>query len=429
MISNNHPIEQEDLMAYLDGELSTDRAAATLAHLERCPECQTIASDLRGVSRKLLAWEVEASSPRLAQSIANALETFKPEPGSDVKIARHRWHDRLDLRRWSPQRWGAAIISAAVIAVLIVGSISTMRRNDLRARSSMEPLPTPARAPVNGRQLDKLETYSGGRQFDRVETYSELQTPQQSDKTATTTLASPGEVTSDTAITGPMIVRTAALTLSTREFDKARARLDDILKRHHGYVGELNVATPAANGSTFTATLRVPADQLEATLADLKGLGRVESESQNGQEVTAQYVDLEARLSNARNTEERLTNLLRQRTGKLSDVLAVETEIDRVRGELEQMEAEKKNLANQVTFATITATVSEDYQAQLQVVPATTFGRLHNAAVEGYRDMVDGVVSTALFLLSYGPSLLLWGGLLFFPARGLWRRARRKLAQ
>jgi hypothetical protein len=429
MSSNNHPIEQEDLMAYLDGELSTDRAAATLAHLERCPECQTIASGLRGVSRKLLAWEVEASSPRLAQSIANALETFKPEPGSDVKIARHRWQDRLDLRRWSPQTYGAAIISAAVIAVLIVGSISTMRRNDLRARSSMEPLHTPARVPVNGRQLDKLETYSGGRQFDRLETYSKLQIPQQSYKTATSTLASPGEVTSGTAITGPMIVRTAALALTTREFDMARARLDDILKRHHGYVGELNVATPLGNGSTFTATLRVPADQLEATLADLKGLGRVESESQNGQEVTAQYVDLEARLSNARNTEERLTNLLRQRTGKLSDVLAVETEIDRVRGEIEQMEAERKNLANQVTFATITATVSEDYQAQLQVVPATTLGRLHNAAVGGYRDMVDGVVSTALFLLSYGPSLLLWGGLLFFPARGLWRRARRKLAQ
>lgn len=416
MISNNHPIEQEDLMAYLDGELSTDRAATTLAHLERCPECQTVASELRGVSRKLLAWEVEASSPRLAQSIANALETYKPEPGSDVKIARHRWHDRLDLRRWSPQTWGVAVVGAAVIVVMIVGSIP-MRRDALRARKSMEPLHTPARSPVNGRQ------------FDRLETYSELQTPQQSDKTATTTLALPGEVTSGTAITGPMIVRTAALTLTTREFDTARARLDDILKRHHGYVGELNVATPTGNGSTFTGTLRVPADQLEATLADLKGLGRVESESQNGQEVTAQYVDLEARLSNARNTEERLTNLLRQRTGKLSDVLAVETEIDRVRGEIERMEAERKNLANQVTFATITATVSEDYQAQLQVVPATTLGRLHNAAVGGYRDMVDGVVSTALFLLSYGPSLLLWGGLLFFPARGLWRRVRRRLAQ
>lgn len=413
MISNNHPVEQEDLMAYLDGELSTDRAAATLAHLERCPECQTIASDLRGVSRKLLAWEVEASSPRLAQSIANALETFQPEPASNyVKTVERRWQERLDFRRWSLRAWGVAALSAVVIAFLMVGSVPLRRTRSVLNQQAQGKLPV-----------------GGVRQFDKLEELTPSRGALPASTSVTTKLVTPGDFTSGTAITGPMIVRTAALTLTTREFDTARARLDDILKRHHGYVGELSVATPLGNGSTFTATLRVPADQLEATLADLKGLGRVESESQNGQEVTAQHVDLEARLSNARNTEGRLTDLLHQRTGKLSDVLAVETEIDRVRGEIEQMDAERKNLANQVTFATITATVSEDYQAQLQVVPATTLGRLHNAAVGGYRDMVDGVVSTALFVLSYGPSLLLWGGLLFFPARALWRRVRRRLAQ
>ena len=222
-----------------------------------------------------------------------------------------------------------------------------------------------------------------------------------------------------------MIIHTASLTLTATEFDKARTSLDAILQATpRGYLGELNLGTPRrrCRSTSPTATLRVPADQLEAALADLKGLGRVESESQSGQEITAQYVDLEARLSNARNAEERLTDVLRQRTGKLSDVLAVETEIARVRGEIEQMEAEKKNLADQVTFATITATVKEDYEAQLQVMPATTFGRLRNAAVEGYRYMAEGVVSVALFLLAYGPSLLLWGALLFFLARAVWKR-------
>jgi hypothetical protein len=406
MISNNHPVEQEDLMAYLDGELSTDRAAATLAHLERCPECQTVASDLRGVSRNLLAWEVEVSSARVAESISSALESLKSGPGSDVKISQPSWHDWLDLRHWSLRTWGVAVVSMVVIAILTLRSTTNLMRVSTALSRQAQ-----GKAPVNGRQ------------FDRLEQFSKLQTPL------------PASVNglpandSSSVITGPMIVRTAALTLTTKEFDKARLRLDDILKRHHGYVGQLNVTTPVGAGSTFTSTLRVPADQLEATLADLKGLGRVESESQSGQEVTAQYVDLQARLSNARNTEERLTDLLRQRTGKLSDVLAVENEIARVRGEIEQMEAEKKNLANQVTYATITATVQEDYQAQLHVVPATTFGSLRNAAVEGYRDMAEGVVSTALFLLSYGPSLLLWGALLFFPARAVWRKLRRNLAQ
>ncbi len=174
--------------------------------------------------------------------------------------------------------------------------------------------------------------------------------------------------------------------------------------------------------------MRVPSDQLDATLTEVKTLGRVESESQSGQDVTSQYVDLQARLSNARNTEQRLTDLLRNRTGKLSDVLEVEQELDRVRGQIEQMEAERKNMSNQVSYATLNATIAEDYKAQLQVVPPSTSTRLSNAAVEGYRSMADGVVSLALFLLSNGPSLLLWGALLFLPARFLWKKVRRSFA-
>jgi len=114
-------------------------------------------------------------------------------------------------------------------------------------------------------------------------------------------------------------------------------------------------------------------------------------------------------LSNARNTERRLTDLLRQRTGKLADILAVEKEIDSVRGEIERMEAEKKNLASRVYFATLNIKVMEDYKAQLQVVPGSTLTRFRNAAVEGYQSMVEGLVSVLLFLFTYGPSLLISG--------------------
>jgi len=225
-----------------------------------------------------------------------------------------------------------------------------------------------------------------------------------------------------------MIIRTAQLSLITKEFDKARANLEVILKRHRGYFGELKAGGSTGSGRTLTATLRVPDDQLDATLTEVKTLGRVESESQSGRDVTSQYVDLQARLANAHNTERRLTDLLRNRTGKLSDVLEVEQALDRVRGEIEQMEAERKNMANQVSYATLNATITEDYKAQLQVVPPSTSTRLSNAAVEGYRIMADGVVSMALFLLSIGPSLLLWGAVLFFPARVVWKKVRRSFA-
>jgi hypothetical protein len=225
--------------------------------------------------------------------------------------------------------------------------------------------------------------------------------------------------------TDQMIVRTAQLSLTTTGFDRVRDRISEILKRHQGYIGELNVSSPAGVARTLEAILRVPADQLEAATTELKSLGRVESESQSGEEVTQQYVDLDARLTNARNTEQRLTGLLRQRTGKLTDVLAVEKEIDEIRGSIERMEAEKKNLGNRVDFATLTVRVTEDYRAQMQVVPASLLIRFQNAAVEGYRSMAEGIVGVLLILLSYGPSLLLWGALLFFPVRAAWRRLHR----
>lgn len=150
-----------------------------------------------------------------------------------------------------------------------------------------------------------------------------------------------------------MIARTAGLTLTTKEFDKTRTSLEEILRHHNGYMGELKVNAPADAGRSLTATLRITASQIDAALAELKKLGRVEDESQGGEEVTQEYVDLEARLANGKHTEQRLTEILRTRTCKLQDVLKVELEIDRVRGEIEQMEAEKKELGKRVAFATL----------------------------------------------------------------------------
>jgi hypothetical protein len=140
-------------------------------------------------------------------------------------------------------------------------------------------------------------------------------------------------------------------------------------------------------------------------------------------------VDLEARLANSKHTEQRLSDMLLNRTGKLSDVLAVEMQISRVRGEIEQMEAERKQLKNQVDYATLTITVNEDYKAELKVVPPSTNTQIRNAAVEGYRNLVDGLLGVFLWLLSVVPALLVWCGLLFFPARFAWKKLRPRFGR
>jgi negative regulator of sigma E activity len=405
-----HPIEPEELMAYLDGELTAARAASAAAHLSECEECQLLVADLRNVSHNLQAWKVESLESAMTPSIATALAKHRPASRSVAPIP-WRWSG-IFRQRWSTMAWVAGVAAILLVVAVTVPTFthSSHMGDAIDQRGVVHTLSMPSGAPLNGRQFDRLE------QFGKLQAAPPLSSssPQSSQIT----------VGSNLPASGPMIIRTAALSLITREFDKARVNMEAILRRHGGYVGDLSVNDTTGNGRSLTATLRVPADQLDAMLTELKTMGRVDSESQSGQDVTSQYVDLQARLSNARNTEARLTDLLRNRTGKLSDVLQVERELDRVRGEIEQMEAERKNMAKQVSFATLNATITEEYKAQLQVVPPSTSTRLGNAAVEGYRSMVDGVVSLVLFLLSTGPSLLLWGAILFFPARMVWKKVR-----
>ncbi len=353
----NHPIEREELMAYLDGELPADRAGVAAGHLQHCRECQNLAADLQVVSRRLLEWQVDVGQA----------SGFPKEQISPPKTSR------------TIPRWAWALAGTGMAAILLVSSLQLSSR---RQRIQM--------------------------------------LAQQSDTMQMPAVKSQSPVAGDALATPPMIARTSELTLTTTEFDKTRAALEEILKRHSGYLGQLNVNAPTGAGRTLDATLRIPAAQRDAAIAEVKKLGRVESESQTGEEVTAQFVDLEARLSNARNTEQRLTDILRERTGKLADVLAVEEAVSRVRGEIEQMEAEKKNLTKRVEFLTLEVRVTEDYRA-----PDSILGRFRNATIQGYRLMIGGVIALVLFLLSYGPSLLIWAAILFVPARFAYRKLRR----
>jgi hypothetical protein len=353
-----HPVEQEEVMAFLDGELAADRAAVVARHLEECGECGRLAGELRGVSGRLAGWEVERPRVRL------------PVRRKKVAIS----------------TWGLGLAAAGLLAVLLVAP-KTMHQS-VGARLAAAKLSAEMASPAPPRTQNDAE------------------------KAVDLTRPAP-----------PMIARTSQLVLVTKEFDKARGALEDILKRHGGYFGQLDVAAPSNSPRTLNATLRVPSNQLDPTMAEIKSLGQVESESQSGEEVTQQYVDLDARLTNARNTEQRLTTLLRDRTGKMGDVLAVEQEIDRVRGEIEQMEAQKKTLLNRVDFATLNVTLREGSQAQLS--PRSTWERFGRAASDGYASLEAGIVGFLVLILAYGPSFVLWGGLAILISAFVWKKWRR----
>ena len=224
-----------------------------------------------------------------------------------------------------------------------------------------------------------------------------------------------------------MVTRTVTLRIVAKDFDSARPAVDRILRDVSGFVGQISASAARGSARSLTATLRVPADRLDAALAALKGLGQVVEESQGGDDVTEQAVDLDARLTNARNTEKRLTDVLQHRTGKVGDVLEVEREIARVRGEIERMDAERQNLARRVAYATVTLEILEERRADLDLGPLPVSRQFRNAIVDGFRGAFESALGLAVFGARVGPALLLWGLVLAWPVWLVRRRYRGSL--
>ena len=112
MSTNRHPIEQEELMAYLDGELPADQATEALSHLELCPECQTVIADFRGLSQELMAWEVESPDAGIPSEINSALGE-RLQKREAAKLSWPRLENRVIKSRWV---WASAL---AIICVAL----------------------------------------------------------------------------------------------------------------------------------------------------------------------------------------------------------------------------------------------------------------------------------------------------------------------
>jgi chromosome segregation ATPase len=187
------------------------------------------------------------------------------------------------------------------------------------------------------------------------------------------------------------------------------------------------VSSGRGDARTLTATLRVPSARLDAILVTLRALGQSTEESQGGENVSAQMIDLDARLKNSRNTEARLTEMLKNRTGNVGDVLDVEREIARVRGEIEQLDAQRKQLQDRVTYATITLSVSEERQARLDTGTLTIGAQLRNAFVGGMQNVYESAAGALLTLLRVAPVLTFWVIVLWWPIRRGLRAMRTRL--
>ncbi len=218
------------------------------------------------------------------------------------------------------------------------------------------------------------------------------------------------------------IVRTSCMELTVTSPADAAEKIRAFAESLGGYVESAQISSSQETPSA-TITIRVPAARLEDAKAELRKIAvKVNSEKTDAQDVTKQYVDLEARIRNLQAQESQYLEIMRA-AKKVPDMVEVTEKLSEVRGEIEQQQAEFTTLSKQVETVAITV-------ALLQEAKPESFGLnwrpLHQLQVAG-RDALDGIAdyaSAMVGVLLYLPVILLWVGTILVVAFGGWRSLR-----
>jgi hypothetical protein len=386
--SHPHSPTPEEIMAYLDGETPPESRAIVEAHLAACQECEMVADSFRRVSQRAAEWAVEPSPASMRM----------PE-GPIARPQRGR------LLAWRPSKVALAGLTAAAAVLIVISSTARLRpARSAKAVAAESTLPEEANKAMVRQGLRSAEDSARDRPAQ-----GQISSP-----------AMAGPPLAQAPRT-PAVIRTATLQIVVKDFGSVRSVVESIVTQSAGFIDQMTITGDTSTVRTLRGTLRVPGDRLPDVLTRLRGLGQVAEDTQGSQDVTDQIVDLDARLASARATEQRLTELLRNRTGKLSDVLEVERELTRVRLDIERLDAQKANVGRRVNYATIGVTIMEERKAAM-AGPLSLATRIRIAAADGLESALESIALALLFLLRAGPTLLFWAA----AVASIWLIARRR---
>lgn len=241
------------------------------------------------------------------------------------------------------------------------------------------------------------------------------------------------------ADTERMIIRSKTLRLEVESTTSAIEDLRAMVKTHGGMIQDLQVATGtddrlyrydeqgsvAGDGAALRGwvTVRIPAESFDAFIDQAITLGEVKFQAEDSEDVTQQHVDLSARLTNLRAEEERLRQFF-DAAKNVEDMLAIETELNRVRQEIESLDAQVKYLERQTAMATVTIELTEPEPV---VRPQGDDWGFADAVTSGIRGAADVLTFLIAFFIGSAP---LWiGGLIvFFIVRAVIRNRKKRAA-
>lgn len=319
----------EDLKAYLDGETAPDRTAEIEAAMGANAQLRHEAEELREIAQTL------------------RLRIRQPEPVGLEGALRALSAKRKPIYLRPAFAWAACFALALVVGGALVSP--KLGKTGDQAENAVE---TPA-AQVGG----------GGPSPDAEDNRRRVQGLNGADQVPSA--ASPAEPMKakeeskgvKTPRLATQLIRKAALTLSTPKLEVAQKQATDVARSLAGFVEAMR-ASAESDSARVELSLRVPEARFDIALNRLRALGKIESESASGEDVTAQVADAAARVRVMKAEEESYLGMLRN-ARKVGDLLEIRDRLSEVRQEIESLAAQEKALRHDAKFSTIALTLVE----------------------------------------------------------------------
>src|SRR5256886_10366482 len=377
------------LAADLHGELSNNERNALHAHLLDCAGCRKTHQDIKTMNKILEeTLAQEKPDPAFEQRMLAGFRKRAPQRAGVVKLL----VDLMRLRAVQITAVAAALLGLGQIGRMITGENATLFRKGYGETEVAAPQPPESR-PSQAGALGRSGGIAAGRPQDLA---IEAPAPppatrskfREESKAAAATVApdkaEQGETTESEAfaatpesptnaeeagitrgespapaLANRKLIRNAIVELEILSFDNAVQKITAVANEEHGYIATTDSEKQANGKLRGQVVVKVLPENLDLFLQKIRTLGELKKQTLGTEDVTKAYFDTDARLKNAHVMEQRLIDMLKTKTGKVSDLLQVEKELGRVREEIEKMQGELKYWDSQVQFATVTISLAE----------------------------------------------------------------------
>ena len=210
-------------------------------------------------------------------------------------------------------------------------------------------------------------------------------------------------------LSGQKIVYTATMKLQTTEYDKATEGIKGLIEAHHGFISSENVRQVSSKSSAkiLDITVRVPAAEYDAFVAEAGDVATVSSFSSEADNVTRQYSETQSLIESLEVQEKRLLELEAQ-AANVEDLLDIEDRLQSVRSNLTIQRNALSRLDTDVSYSTVMITLTD--VSETGSTPSVREGlgeRLGSGAVEAWDDFVEGLEDFLVDVVSVWPQLLI----------------------